>query len=143
MRTKLVTGYHYTAFDHVTRRSAVDRVLKKLQYFPEDVGIVCTGLSGILVGVPVAEQSDREFAIVRKPNESCNSSYKIEGYTFTNYVIVDDFISGGETIRRVLEVMNDTRPESNCLGILLYDGLSGEFDKRYDYFKKPIPIFSV
>ena len=59
----LLTGYHNTSFDHIARQQAVKRVTRILRRFPRSVGIVCTGISGVLVAVPAAEKTNREFAI--------------------------------------------------------------------------------
>lgn len=117
----LITGYHEIAFSHEARGKAVERLAGALLEYPQNVGIVCTGLSGILVGVALADHTKREFAIVRKPNEETHSSYSVEGYILDEYVIVDDFMDGGETVKRILEKMSDRTLQSVCRGILLYN----------------------
>lgn len=137
----LVTGYHDTAFDHDRRLRAVKRVTSILRRYPREVGIVCTGLSGIMVGTAVAARTKRDFAIVRKPKEVTNSSNQIEGYTMEQYVIVDDFNETGETIERILTMM-DKRCEcsAECVGIIMYDG----WDNRPHFFKdRNIPMFGL
>lgn len=116
----LVTSYHDTAFDHTRRAKAVHRITKTLARFPREVGIVCTGLSGILIGVPAAEKTERQFAIVRKKGETSHACNEVEGYKLAEYVIVDDFIDSGDTIRRIIDAMNK-RNESSCRAVLLYD----------------------
>jgi len=133
----LLTGYHDIAFDTVKRKKAVNRIATQL---PADVGIVCTGLSGILVGVALANKTKRPFAIVRKPGDNTHSSFTVEGYLFDQYVIVDDFIEYGGTIRRILREMYKHNDESECRGIMLYGEDSDRLPMKYK--GKEITVYS-
>ena len=129
----IVTSYHDIAFDHASREQAVARVVAALSQFPSSVGIVCTGLSGILIGVPAADRLRREFAIVRKECDSLHACQQVEGYRFTEYVIVDDFIHSGDTLRRIIDTMQHSDLKGVCKGILLYDS---KFYGRNDFTHK-------
>lgn len=140
--TRLLTGYHDTAFNHDRRQIAVKRVCETLRRYPREVGIVCTGLSGILVAVPAAELTKREFAIVRKPGEKNHSNYVVEGYTFSEYVIVDDFVDEGKTLQRLLRIMSNRwgMPDPPvCKGIILYDNSPMDFS----YKGQEIPVIGL
>lgn len=137
----LITSYHDTAFDHDRRLKAVKRVTGILRRYPREVGIVCTGLSGIMVGTAVAERTKRDFAIVRKPGEITNSSNAIEGYTMEKFVIVDDFMQSGATIERILTMMNKRYDcAAECVSIILYDGWHHD---SYTFKKCHIPVFGL
>lgn len=141
----LIVAYHETPFGHKSRQCAVDRVTKVLARFPKSVGIACTGISGILVAVPAAEKTNREFVIIRKPGEQKHSSNTVEGYNLKEYVIVDDFIDYGKTVKRIVrEMKNRTRwgqsYPAQCRGVILYDGIDNKV--RLEYPKgNHIPIF--
>ena len=134
----LVTSYHDVAFDHKRREKAVIRVTKAIARYPHSVGIVCTGLSGILVGVSAAEKTEREFAIVRKPNEQSHGC-QVEGYKLAEYVIVDDFMDSGDTIRNILTAM-EKRNTATCKAIILYDGGGCYASKTFEHEGQEIPI---
>jgi adenine/guanine phosphoribosyltransferase-like PRPP-binding protein len=94
------------------------------------------------VGVAVAERTKREFAIVRKAGEKSHSYRTIEGYDFSEYVIVDDFIDEGKTVSRILCQMHlrVNNPHPKCLGIILYTD-DGKHD--FEFMGNPIPVISA
>lgn len=79
--------------------------------------IAVSGMSGVLVGSPVAIRLRRELVVIRKPSDSDNHSSEdiINGQAVkvsTPYLFLDDFISLGSTFNRVRERMEyseDTR----------------------------------
>lgn len=86
--------------------------------------IACSGLSGIIVASPAAIRLDKRLIIVRK-GEHCHSSFSVEGMPCdeipNNYVIVDDLISTGKTVRNIINEIRGARKEpSNCVGIFLH-----------------------
>lgn len=119
----IVTSYHDVAFEHAQRAKIVQKVEKIVATYPKKVGIVCTGLSGILIGVTVASEMKRAFAIVRKAGEKSHADYEVEGYKMDEYIVVDDFLVTGDTIKRIIRKMNE-RNDSTCRAIILYRGKS-------------------
>lgn len=113
------SSYHDINFDAKSRQNNIYLVADALLDYPNDVTVVVSGLSGILIGVPVADATNKNFAIVRKYGETCHG-LAIEGQITGDYVIVDDFIASGSTVRHILERVKARDPNSNCLGILLY-----------------------
>lgn len=82
--------------------------------------IAVTGISGIAVGAIVASRMNKHLAVVRKRNESSNSSNAVESYgLMESYVFIDDLISSGTTLRHVLKSIEDWSGAS-CSGIFLY-----------------------
>ena len=135
----ILTSYHNSTFDHTRREKIVAKVCKKLKKYPEEVGLVFTGLSGMLVGIPVAAKTKRPFAIVRKPHDSKHASFVVEGYKFKSFIIIDDFSESGGTIERILAEMKTERG-GKCKGIIMYDGNScGSGRKSYN----KIPIYNL
>ena len=135
----LTTSYHEIGFEHDARHKAAERVMKGLTEYDRSVGLVFTGLSGILVGLPVADLTQRQFAVVRKPNDSSHACYLVEGYSFSEYVIVDDFMSSGDTIKRIIDTMRE-RDGSVCKGILFYDNHRAGKGDTFKYKEQVIPI---
>lgn len=96
--------------------------------------IVVRGLSGILVAAAAGSEYGVPFAIVRKPGESTHASSGLEiSYNdsdcsdddkYANWIIVDDFISSGATMKAIFEEVenNARRIKGKCVGIVLYNG---------------------
>ena len=129
MTKKFLTQYHVTVLSHKLRNQAIAKVMTELSdHFDSDVGIALTGLSGILVGVPVADKLEREFAIIRKEGEKRHADPSMEGSLPDKYVIIDDFICSGSTIERVVDTINKEWAGKTCVGVILYNV---EVDERY------------
>jgi orotate phosphoribosyltransferase-like protein len=141
----LVTAYHDIAFDHDQRRNAVNKVCRAMQPYDKDVGIACSGLSGILVGVRAAEGMRRDFAIVRKENECTHSWNIVEGFTLKRYIIVDDIAQSYDTIRRIIDQIDRhnkryDNPEATCCGVFLYDSYKNE---TLLHKNQSVPIYGI
>lgn len=91
-----------------TRNDAVDKCLRALAPIKNDFnGIVVTGLSGITIGSIVAYFMDKTLTIIRKPHEECHGN-TVEGPIPRKYIILDDFISSGDTIIRIMSQLKTT-----------------------------------
>lgn len=139
---RLKTDY-LDAFDHKKRQVAIDKCISILKAFPEDVGLVFTGLSGQLVGIPLAHITNRPFAIVRQAPSS-HSYLKVEGYiNVTKYIIIDDFIESGKTIKTIIKEMTKAAPEAKCVGILLYEERTQDNSYHVQYHDDVIPFLRL
>jgi len=79
--------------------------------------IAFRGLSGSLIAAPVCHLLHLPMICVRKGQEDCHSPYRVEGKFETSnntlqYVIVDDMIVTGATIK---EIVNSVRSEAKEL----------------------------
>ena len=89
--------------------------------------IVGTGISGTLVLLPVAIRLKIHFAAVRKlmcgshANNLMESSLSGENDAY-RYVIIDDFVSSGETLKTVKKTMRRQYEHARCVGVVLYQG---------------------
>lgn len=105
--------------------------------------IAVRGNSGLLLGPLVATVLNKGLILVRKDCQS-HASYTVEGCTeVKRYIIVDDLIESGKTIKE----MRDKIGPSNlikCVGVFLYssDILSDRGYKR-TMVPNSIPIFSM
>lgn len=119
-------------FSHV-----VDYVVDCLKPVEFDT-IVFRGFSGALVGPTVALQMEKQWALVRKPGDNAHSNNSIEGFVKGKFVILDDFIVTGTTIRAIVEAVSHQPPFSfrlneseelvpnkiespKCAGVILYE----------------------
>ena len=83
--------------------------------------IVVTGMSGALVGSPVSLALHKPLVVVRKYGDRHHSDEQIinEHHLGQRFLFLDDFIAGGDTHRRVIEILQHTRARE--FGLYLYD----------------------
>lgn len=133
----MISSHLQIAFDHRLRELAILECAKRAKKFKPKV-IVSSGLSGNLVAVEVAKILKVELGVVRKQNEDSHG-YEFECIGFMKadnfaYVIVDDFISDGDTVKGIVRKLNEATP----VGIILY--ASGDRGKTYEIDERQIPI---
>ena len=121
---------------------------KKLRTTVQFDAIAFTGSSGAAMAFPLMAELKIPIIYVRKPRESSHGG-KIEytsDVTINRYLIVDDFIDSGSTVKRVHKKIAEWSKEHQCaapecVGVFLYclDGSSVEAvdvgDKIY------LPVF--
>lgn len=84
--------------------------------------IVGTGLSGTIFTARVAPALRKKFAIIRKKDdESTHSSNRIEGVVGQRFVVADDFVSSGATLKYVLTTMHKIYPKVRFVGLYQYE----------------------
>lgn len=130
--------------DPVKRRDAVIRTRTRLCDLPPFDAIAFTGLSGSVIAGAVALAMDKYLYCVRKNGESRHSEYQVEGpSTGLRYAIIDDFISTGATIERIIEMVSaHTNGTAVCVGAYLWrdDELKTDllrYTSRLPRHKKP------
>ena len=100
----LRTGYHSDSFVKELRKESIRKACDLYwEHFPcsQSISLAFTGISGMAIGFSVADILDIPFAVIRKPNDGSHSSRRVEGYMNSKYVILDDFISSGDTITTI------------------------------------------
>lgn len=83
--------------------------------------IVFRGFSGAIVGPIVALRMGKPWVLVRKNQDASHSCNRIEGSVGSAYVIIDDFIERGTTIREIVGAVYELYPHSRCVGAVLHD----------------------
>jgi hypothetical protein len=100
------------------------RILRKYQFD----SIAFRGVSGALTAPILAYMLRKNVLAVRKkPSEDgwSHSSHEVEGDTNARrYIIVDDFVASGKTIRAIFEKIHDFAPSARCLGILEIEAIN-------------------
>jgi hypothetical protein len=80
-----------------------DMVTLVKESLPEEVDtIVGTGLSGTLVVPHLGRALGLHWGIMRKSSEGSHASEMYEGTMGRRWALVDDFVSSGDTVKRVL-----------------------------------------
>lgn len=91
---------HYAPHD---LRETVDYAVRDLT--PLIAGfdsIAVRGVSGLLVGSPVALALGKPLAVVRKPSEVAHASGIVNrAHAGNSYIVIDDFVSSGATVREI------------------------------------------
>lgn len=104
-------------------------------------GIVVRGVSGMLVGTIVAYKMKVPLLIVRKKDGS-HSKMSIEGSDrISRYVIIDDFIDSGATMRKIIKEVGRFN-KAALSGIVLYsstpDMVHDDFSKKHHCWIKQV-----
>ena len=103
--------------------------------------IIGTGVSGTLLLVPVSIETGIPYLVARKNCFGSHSPRRIEGLTAGNivgrYVIIDDFISTGNTIDSVKQEVASQCSSAKCAGIILYE------ESRHYYSRDLVPVIGV
>lgn len=112
--------------DPKSRAKTVENSVKRIRESGfEFNSIVVTGLSGIIIGTLLSEVLGVPLFVVRKKEHPQPHSYRyIEGPDQINaarYLIVDDLVSSGSTVKRILKEMSKAGPASKCVGAYFYD----------------------
>jgi orotate phosphoribosyltransferase len=99
------------------RREAVEKTRRRITRLEFDA-VAFTGLSGSVIAGAVVSAMDKYLYCVRKSAENRHSEYQVEGpSTGLRYVVIDDFISTGETIKRIIELVGaHTDGQATCVG---------------------------
>ena len=119
---KIIQGCSHTALvlNHKERNKIIIRAVCKLRKISYEFDtIACCGISGLLVVPQIAELLNKHILIVRK-NEKCYSEFRMEGVAPFRYVVVDDLICSGSTVKRIKNTIKDDYPRARCVGVYCY-----------------------
>lgn len=122
---KIIQGSSYTSIvlNHKERHKIIIKAFCNLKRITDDFdSIACCGTSGLLVAPQVAELLDKHIVVIRKrrSSEPCYSPYRVEGVMPFRYVILDDLICSGETVRYIKKNIHDEIPRAKCVGVYCY-----------------------
>ena len=129
-------GYSAIQFNTTSLRETVQRLslaVPKMMRDLEADAIVVTGKSGISLAFALKMLIDVPVVVVRKKGENSHGS-SIEGDGFTDvqkYIVLDDFVSSGATVRQIQQDMYDRAAVCNghvvCVGVLEYHNYEGNW----------------
>lgn len=110
-------------------KTLVAAATKKLRKVNFDA-IAFRGMSGTIFAAPLAMQLKKQLLLVRKKDGS-HSDYDVEGdYDIINYIIVDDFVSTGKTIKCIRDKVKKNISGSKLVGLYLYGPMSSTSSMR-------------
>jgi adenine/guanine phosphoribosyltransferase-like PRPP-binding protein len=115
-----VSGYILKAFNPTTYKATLRAALKTLKEYEDTFdAIAIRGTSGLLFGPPLTMMLKKSLIVVRKPKaqESSHSSHEVEtNLTKGTYLIVDDCIGGGSTIKAIGSGIKKVHPHLKSNG---------------------------
>jgi adenine/guanine phosphoribosyltransferase-like PRPP-binding protein len=98
--------------------------------------IACRGVSGLLIAPIVAMRLNKTIIVVRK-GEQTHSMQAVEGdHGAKRYLILDDFIDGGDTVRAIVQSIYDVNKKARCAGFIAYRRLSFQ----EDFYEEPFEL---
>lgn len=111
----MFSGYLDVCFINKRRKAVIKEAKRRLKNVQFDA-VAVRGVSGMAMGFSIADALGKDIVVVRK-GENRHSYFNVEyPERVKTYVIVDDFIDGGSTVRAITEAM----PDRKCVGIYLY-----------------------
>lgn len=131
---------------HGTADLAITRAIKLIKDLMRGIdgaprltfdSIACSGISGLLFAPPVARKLKKSLIIVRK-RKGDHSHTLVEGdRAVKSYIILDDIVSSGATIERILGRIEEESPDARCLGFLGYSRLLSDNPERQKLAWRP------
>lgn len=136
-------GYTMSLFDPKEQQERMDKAFGILSKVEFDA-IAMRGASGMLFGAPLAFLMNKGMILVRKPEELNHSYRTVEGLASgKKYIIVDDLVSTGATVRIMKEAILAHADFSHYefVGDYLYN--SGRFHPHMSRDSVRIPAGSI
>lgn len=131
---KIVTTY-LEVLDPNEFLRTLERTVAALRTRDFDAIAFC-GMSGAVLAPSVAQALGKTLLLVRKSSEVRHSSYTVEGDCGANtYVILDDLICTGETVRHIQRQIQTAQ----CVGIYTYASLFSNWMDIFIMDKIPAP----
>lgn len=119
---RYIQGASHTChvLNHKTRNKIIVEAVCKLRKIASEFDtIVCCGVSGLMVVPQIAELLNKHILIVRK-DEKRYSEFRTEGVAPFKYVVVDDLICSGDTIKHIKKTISEEYSRAKCVGIYCY-----------------------
>lgn len=118
----------------------IDLAAKALKRHKFDA-IAFMGISGTLIGPPVAMKLGKPFLLVRKPGHDSHSQWDVEGdYAAKSYIILDEFSETGQTKDLIQQQIKEVMPSAKYEGFIGVKYLTEATVEKYAKKKKPYPL---
>jgi adenine/guanine phosphoribosyltransferase-like PRPP-binding protein len=128
-KVKIQTSYLSRVYEVDTFTKVVNRAIKALKAYQKKHAfdaIAFTGTSGAALAYPLSYKLGIPLICIRKRPSDSHSYMTLEGcVSAKRYVIVDDLIQSGATMRRIQKHVKLKMPDAKLVGILLYDPTCG------------------
>ena len=119
---KYIQGCHHTSLilNHKSRNKIIIKAVCDLRKISDTFdSIACCGVSGLMVAPQISELLNKHIVVVRK-GEQCYSEFRTEGVAPFRYIILDDLICSGSTVKSIKTILKEEYPRSQCVGLYCY-----------------------
>lgn len=119
----IIQGSSHTCqvLNHKNRNKIIVKAVCNLRKMTDEFdSIACCGVSGLMVVPQIAELLNKNIVVVRKTDTKSYSDFIIEGVAPFRYIIIDDLICSGATIRYINNIIKEEYPRANCVGAYFY-----------------------
>lgn len=120
---KYIQGASHTChvLNHKERNKIIIKAVCDLRKISDEFdSIACCGISGLMVVPQVAELLNKHILIIRKKSDKCYSEFTIEGVAPLRYIILDDLICSGNTVRHIRNNIGSEFSRAKCVGLYCY-----------------------
>jgi adenine/guanine phosphoribosyltransferase-like PRPP-binding protein len=118
----IIQGASHTChvLNHKVRNKIIIKAVCDLRKISKDFdSIACCGVSGLMVVPQIAEILNKNILVVRK-DERRYSDFTTEGVAPFRYVVIDDLICSGKTIKHITDTIKEEYPRARALGVYCY-----------------------
>ena len=142
----VIQGAEHTSLvlNHKQRNKYIIEAVCKLRKISDDFdAIACSGTSGLIVVPQIAEILNKNILVVRKKCKCQSRAYSefvLEGVPPRRYVIGDDLVCSGRTIRYIMSEIKEECPRAICVGVYSYMLNSCAYRNRPDLFERDYKI---
>ena len=119
----IIQGASHTChvLNHKIRNKIIIKAVCDLRKISDQFdSIACCGVSGMLVVPQISELLNKNIIVVRKEGEKCYSEFRTEGVAPFRYIILDDLICSGSTVKYIKKILKDEYARSRCVGVYCY-----------------------
>lgn len=139
---KVIQGCSHTSkiLSHKYRNQIIMTTYQHLKKYDGSYdAIACCGTSGLMVVPQIAELLNKNIIVIRKDLNGY-SSFNIEGPYTNKYIIVDDLICSGNTVKTIMKQIKSEFYKSKCLGIYCYMPEESTYRNNPELCKKDLGI---
>ena len=139
---KVIQGCSHTSriLSHKYRNKIIMNTYAALKKYNNKYdGIACMGVSGIMVVPQIAELLNKNIIIVRKQIDGY-SDFIIEGAYTHKYIIIDDLICSGDTVKTIIKNIKEEIPKAKCIGVWSYMKDQCAYRNMPEYCEKDLGV---
>ena len=111
--------------------------LSKLDIYYDS--IACCGASGMLVVPQIAELLKKNLILVRKQIDGY-SDFLVEGSATNQYIVIDDLVCSGNTVKHIVNNIKEETPRAKCVGVYCYMPEECAYNTCPQYCKRDLGV---
>jgi adenine/guanine phosphoribosyltransferase-like PRPP-binding protein len=139
---KVIQGCSHTSriLSHKYRNKIIMNTYAALKKYDKEYdAIACMGVSGIMVVPQIAELLNKNIIVVRKQVDRY-SDFMVEGAYTNKYIIIDDLICSGGTVKAIIKNIKEEIPQAKCIGVWSYMKDQCAYRKIPKYCKRDLGV---